>query len=90
MTLGLTIFSLLAFVLISYTSVDPVPGKIRMTYINLCTHTHSPLHAVSVGLWSPQIPYRVFGPTVNHFCHMFMFTRSMLLVDLFPARLLGT
>lgn len=86
MTLGLTIFSLLAFVLIFRTSMDPVPGKMHMTYITPPTHTHSPLHTVSVGPWSPQIPYRVFGPTVNHFCHMFMFIRSIYTV---PCRLVS-
>lgn len=39
MTLGLTISSLLAFVLISRTSVDPLPVKMRMTRINVRAHT---------------------------------------------------
>lgn len=72
MALGLDIFSVLAFVLISQSSMDPFPEKMHTIYVNLYIHTalctqfqwvHGFLETFTVSL----------GSMVNSFCHILMF-----------------
>lgn len=86
MVLGLNIFSLLAFVLILQITMDPLPGKMHMTYINLCAYTQPFLCTQWQWVHGSLTSLRVFETLVNHLCHVFIFIHS---IDTVACRLVA-
>lgn len=74
MDVDLNIFSVLVFILISQCSMDPLPGKMHITCINL--HICTVLCIQFQWVHDSLEMYRVLAPMVSRFFHVLVFIHS--------------